>query len=124
MEFFHIALAFQLFSQRSSLARLPNDSIVDRKTSILIPDDSCFTLVGDSDSFDLIRFYPTFDEGTCDNGLNRVPNFIGIMLNPSSLRENLSKFFLTGANFFSFFVKDDGAGTSSSLVDGHDVFFL
>ena len=124
VEFFHIALAFQLFSQRSSLARLPNDSIIDRKTCIFIPNDSCFTLVGDSDGFDLIRFDSTFDEGTCDNGLNRVPNFIGIVLNPSSLRENLSKFFLTGANFFSFFVKDDGAGTSSSLVDGHDVFFL
>ena len=67
MEFFHIALAFQLFSQRSSLTRLPNDSIIDRKTSILIPDDSCFTLVGDSDSFDLIKFHTTFDESTCNN---------------------------------------------------------
>ena len=124
VEFFYVALAFQLFSQRSSLARLPNDSIIDRKSRILIPDDSCFTLVGDPDGFYLVRFYSTFDEGTGDNGLHRVPNFIGIVLNPSSLRENLSKFFLTGANFFSFFVKDDGAGTSSSLVDSHDVFFL
>ena len=70
MEFFYIALAFKLFSQRSCLTRLPNDSIVDRKTCILIPYDSCLTLVGDPDGFDLVGFDSTFDESTGDNGLH------------------------------------------------------
>ena len=124
VEFFHIALAFQLFSQRCCLTWLPNDSIVDRKTCFLIPDDSCFTLVGNPDCFNLVWLDTTFDESSSNNRLDGVPNFIGIVLYPTCLRENLSKLFLTRANLFSFFVKNNGTRTCSSLVNGHDVFFL
>ena len=99
------------------MARLPNNGIVDWKASILIPNNSCFPLIGNSDSFDLSWFDATFDKGTSDNRLNRVPDFIWIVFNPTSLRENLRELFLARAYFFSFFIENDGSWTCCSLVN-------
>ena len=89
------------------MARLPDNGIVNWKSSILIPNNGCFSLVGNSDSFDLSWFDATLDKGTSDNRLNRVPDFIWIVFNPTSLRENLSELFLARAYFFSFFIKNN-----------------
>ena len=87
------------------MARLPDNGIVNWKSSILIPNNSCFSLVGNSDSFDLSWFDATLDKGTSDNRLNRVPDFIWIVFNPTSLRENLSELFLARAYFSPFLLK-------------------
>ena len=123
MEEFRVAILLELVSDMGCLARLPDDGIVDRKTGFLIPDDSCFPLVGNTDSFNLIRTHTTLDKGARDDGLNRVPDFIGIVLYPAWFWKDLGEFFLVATNFFTLLIKDDGTGTSCSLVDGHDEFF-
>ena len=67
MEEFRIAILLELVSDMGCLARLPNDGIVDRKTSFLVPDNCCFPLVGNADAFDLIRTDTAFDKGACDD---------------------------------------------------------
>ena len=124
MEGFYIALVFKFLSQWSSLTRLPDNGIVNRKPRVLIPNNCRFPLIGNANCFDLIGLDATFNKDLSDHRLHRVPNFIGIVFHPTSLRKNLSEFLLTRADLLAFFIKNDSPRTSCSLVNRHDESFL
>ncbi len=63
--------------------------IANKKACVLIPNNCRLLLIGNADRLDLIGLDATF---TSDHRLNRVPNLIGIVLHPTSLRKNLSEF--------------------------------
>ena len=77
--------------QRGSPA-LPDDSVVYRFSCVAIPDNRCFTLVGDADGCDLLDANTGLVEDFCQCGILGRPDFHGVMLDPAGPGINLREF--------------------------------
>ena len=100
---------------------LPDDGVVNRNACLLVPDHRCFTLVGDADGRNVVAGQVSGGQGDGDDFAHVVPDFGGVVLNPSRLREDLLVFHLARGNDGACVVEHDGTGTGGSLVNGDDV---
>ena len=86
---------------------LPDNSIVNRLSRLLIPDDRRFSLVGDTNSADILPICPCHRHGFCQDSELRRPDFYRIMLYPAGLWINLGKLLLRHAADVSPLVEQD-----------------
>src|SRR5574337_1063684 len=100
MEEFLMSCFFKTIGNIGRLTRLPNNSMIDWFSCFLVPYNGSFTLVSNTDTRNLYRLNPRLDKSPCDNRLNRVPNFVGIMFHPTFFRKVLCKFLLGAADMF------------------------
>ena len=101
---------------------LPDDGVVDRFTGVLVPDDSGFALVGDTDCLNVLGGDVAISESFTDYATGVGPNLLGIVLDPALFREDLLVLHLGDSDDLCVMVEDDAAGGSSSLVNGEDIF--
>src|SRR6185369_7062537 len=78
---------------------LPDDCVVDRLARLAIPNHGRLALIRDADA----GYVAGGKVGLCEDGTSRLelglPDFVGIVLDPARLREDLSKLLLRdGAN--------------------------
>jgi hypothetical protein len=91
---------------------------MDRLACLSIPQDRCFSLIGDADSRDIgRRQLCLLQRGSSDGQLTR-PNLFRVMFDPAGLRKVLSELLLSDGKNRSIVIKHDGARTSRSLVEG------
>ncbi len=103
-------------------AALPYDGVIHRLARLFIPYDGGFPLVGNSDAADIFGPRAHNRHGFRCHGNLRRPDFHGVMLYPPGLRINLCKLLLLHTADISLFVKQNAAGTGSSLIQRHNIF--
>ncbi len=77
------ALFLQFITNVHGLPTLPNDRIVHRFARKFIPNNRCFALVRDPDSCNLVRMHMILDQNFFEHLKLRLPNLLGIMLDPT-----------------------------------------
>ena len=97
-------LFFELFAEIGSSPALPNNRRIDGLSGVLVPEDSSFSLIGDSDrcnfgSSSAVGFEPC--DAVTDSLQFCIENFFGLMLYPAGMRESLRKFVLRRIEFLS-----------------------
>ena len=108
------SLSLQAICNVSGLTGLPNNCVIYWTTSILIPNYSGLTLVGDTHGSDVASLQTTLLQSALHYFTHGAPDLICIMLNPTRLREVLSKLLLCNAYNLGVLIKDDcpvGSGT-------------
>ncbi len=108
----------QFIAESSRPAVLPNNGIMDRFTSFSVPDDRRFTLVGDADRGDIGTGSAGAAERIGRNPDLRGPDLVGVVFDPTGLREDLREFFLGNTNDFAGVVNYQCARTGGSLIKG------
>ena len=103
-----------------SPAVLPDDGIVDWLASGAVPDDSCFSLVGDADGDRHIAARPCL----ADYGRRHIdggfPDVLRVMLDPPIRWEILWKLGRLLCQDGSGLVKEDGARAGCALINSDD----
>ena len=100
---------------------LPNNGPVHTLAGIAMPDQRCLTLVGDSDSGDLIQTCAALLQGFLGDTEDRAPYFFGVVLHPARLWIFLGKFLLGTGDDGSLAVEDYCATAARALVDCQQV---
>src|SRR4051794_20379007 len=91
---------------------------MNRLTGFAIPEDGGLALVGYADGGDIGGFHSGFGQSSFGDTELRLPDFIGVMLDPAGLRKELFEFLLgQGANAAGM-VEDNGTGAGSPLIKG------
>ena len=100
---------------------LPHNRVIDELSRGLIPHNCCLALVGNPKARDVVageggpgKRFPHHFPGV-------IPNFLGIVLHPSGLGQNLFVLALALGNNPPRMVKNDGPGAGCSLIEGHHV---
>ena len=117
-----IATGNQIVDDIGGTAALPDNGVVDGFAGCLIPDDGGFTLVGDADTGNVICFHTQLFHSVLGNFQGGAPDFHSIVLDPAGLREDLTEFSLCGGADIACMIKQNAAGTGSTLIQGHDIF--
>src|SRR5690606_1132516 len=116
-----VAILFKFCAQRRGTPVLPHDGVMDGLAGFSVPDDRGFTLIGDSDTDNLLRVEPGTLQGTPAHCERTVPDLQSIMLDPTILRKILMKFLLSYSDLSSCVIKYDGSGTGCTLIDGKQI---
>ena len=86
------AVALQLFAKLRRAATLPNDRRADRLARLAFPKDGRLALIRDADGRDVCSIHAAFADDLLQHGKLRVPNLVGVVLDPAVLRIILRKF--------------------------------
>ena len=100
---------------------LPDDCIVNRVAGDAVPDDARFALVGYADCGNVLRLYTRPADDLCNNADLRRPDFDGIVLDPTSLREDLFKFSLRDSGNIPGLIQQQSAGAGRPLIERKQV---
>ena len=115
---------FQLFTDRSSTAALPDNGVIHGLTGGLFPHHSGFALVGDANRRDLIVMDPGFRQRFGQGGRLGSPDLHWVVFHPARLRVMLGKFALRDRHNAGVVIKNNGAGRGGALVECDDVTLL
>ena len=122
MVFTHAVIAGELINNFLGASILPDNCVIDRLTSVLIPHHRGLTLIGDAHCGNLVMVYLTVCHRHCSGFTHVIPNLNGVVLNPACLGENLLVLKLTHRNDLARLIEKDSSGTGGALVDRHNVF--
>ena len=111
-----------LFADVSSSSALPYDCIENGLTCCSVPEDSCFSLIGDTDTAQILRIDAQKRHTLRGHCQLRGPDLLGIVLHPARLGEDLPEFSLGSGADIAFVIEQDAAGTGGTLIQGHDIF--
>src|ERR1700730_16657428 len=100
---------------------LPDDGIVDGLARRALPDEGGLALIGDADTGDCRGRKTGLAEDLAHRGKRRLPNLLGIMLDPAGSREDLPEFLLTDIDRRKIRSEDDSAGRRRALVDDENM---
>jgi hypothetical protein len=110
----------EIVAPRGGAATLPDDGVVDGGSGATVPDHDGFALVGHGESRDgRGSAAGAFDDLEQHREL-RLPENLGIVLDPARLRIDLGKFALGGGDGAEFAVEQQRARTGRALVEGED----
>ena len=119
--FLGVAVLHELVDDFGGAAALPNNGVGDGLARLLIPDHGGLALVCDADGRDILRL----DVELCHGGVGHlkggVPDFLGVVLHPAGLREDLPKFLIDHRANIPGLVEENTAAAGCTLVKGHDV---
>ena len=76
-------------AQRMSAAVLPNNRRIHRHAGYPVPNNRCLALIGDSNGANLIGAQIRVAERAINHLEHRLPDFLGIVLNPAIFRKIL-----------------------------------
>ena len=93
----------------------------DGFAGLFIPDYRGLALVGDADGGNVLRGDRELVHGRAGNFLGNFPDFVGIMLHPARLWENLTELLVGNGADVAGMVKQNAAGTRRPLVQCHNV---
>jgi hypothetical protein len=71
---------------------LPNDGWGNGLSGLPIPEHGGLTLIRDAHGSDVTRSCPRFPQHFIDGRALGIPDFVGIVLDPTRIREELSEF--------------------------------
>src|ERR1700749_3766658 len=100
---------------------LPDDRVVDWMTGFTIPDNGGLTLVGNADSGNRRAIQARTRDGLGGDPCLGRPDFLRVVLDPTRLRINLSKFLLRHRHYIALAVEHHRARTCGALVERQDV---
>ena len=98
-------LRLQCIRNVRSSAALPHDRIIDRFSSLLVPDNRRLTLIGDTDRRNIRRRRADHVHRLDRHAKHCRPDLIGIVLHPSRIRKKLPELFLCHRTDLSLLVK-------------------
>src|SRR5476649_444016 len=78
-----VAITLELLADLGAASALPNDRVVDRTASDLVPDHGGFTLVGDTDGSDLVMVQAGLCQGLDHHRALGGEDFHRVMFNPA-----------------------------------------
>ena len=93
-----------------------------RFSSILIPNNSCFPLISNTNRSNLIFEYPGFLQGYFYYFFGIFPNFKWIMFYPTCFWEYLLMFDLMRSYYITFMIEQNKPSTCSSLINSSYIF--
>ena len=102
----------------SGPAVLPDDGRGDGSAGFPIPDDDGFALVGDTEGGEVGGGAARFLDGLAGRGDDGLPDFHGVVLDASGLREVLAEFLLRAGQRAAAIVINDGTRAGGALVEG------
>ncbi len=111
----------QCVADRRGAAVLPDDGAGNRFTRLAVPQHRGFALVGDADGGDVLGRQSFVMQGLLRHGELRLPDFVGVVLDPARMGEMLGEFLLRDAGDGAIPVEQDGARAGGALVQGQDV---
>src|SRR5579862_3409051 len=111
------AVTPQRFAVRRRAAVLPDDGGVDRLTRGAIPHQGRFALIGDTDGGNGGRGQAGLGQSFAAHRQGRVPNLLGVVLDPTGMRITLGQLALGSGEDFGRAVEQDGARRGRALVD-------
>ena len=115
------ALFLQAVAVLGSTAALPDDGVADGLAGGLVPDDGGFALVGDADGGDVSSGGADVGHGLLSNFHLDAPDFVGVMLDPAGLGEELGELLLGNGDHLACFIKENAAVGGGAGVQSHDV---
>ena len=118
----HTVIASELINNFLGAGVLPNNCVIDRLTSVLIPHHRGLTLIGDAHCGNLVMVYLTVCHRHCNGFTHVIPNLSGVVFNPTCLGENLLVLKLPHRNDLASLIEKDSPGAGGALVDRHNVF--
>ena len=98
-------LRLQCIRNVRSSAALPHDRIIDRFSSLLVPDNRRLTLIGDTDRRNIRRRRADHVHRLNRHAKHCRPDLIGIVLHPARIRKKLPELFLCHRTDLSLLVK-------------------
>ena len=123
LELVNQAFFLEVFADRSRLTGLPYDCVINRTARVLIPNNSGFALVRDTDCCDIAGSKTGLLKSFLHNCRHAAPDLICIMLNPARVREILREFLLGNTNDFGVLVEDDCSVARSTCIQRHYILF-
>ncbi len=108
---------FQLTHDPVCARVLPDDGVVKRLTSLGIPDDGSFALVGDADCREVWRREIALGKRALDGLADTLVDLQGIMFHPTCLRQNLRVFQLMTRHLSPRVIENDKTRTRRALVN-------
>ena len=117
-----ITFRFQLLTIISCAAILPHNRIVNRKTRLTVPHNRRLTLIGYTDTGNMVIRHIGFRHRFLDRKRLCIPYLVRVMLYPTRLRKILLERFLRECDDLSLTIKQDGPGRSCSLINSQYIF--
>ena len=106
-----------------STTALPHNGVADGAAGLAVPEDGGFTLIGDANGGNVGGIYAGLGDHLHHDRVLGGPDFHGVVFYPPFLGVDLGEFLLTDADDVLFPIKEDGAGTGGTLIQGEDVLF-
>ena len=100
---------------------MPDNGVAEGNTGGPVPDHGRLTLVGHTDSSDVLGINTALLQSAGNDFLDMLPDFHRVMFHPARPRVNLLVFFLLDGNYRARPVEDHAAGASSTLINSGDV---
>ena len=125
-------LVLDLFRQAKGLERitvlrgtavLPHYGIVHRLAGLGVPHNGGLTLVGNAYGCNFGWIDAAFGHDVQHNAGLAFPNFFGVMLHPTGTGEMLGKLLLAYGYGSAVVIKNDGTGTTCSLIECKNILF-
>src|SRR5258708_3526949 len=116
--FFVEAFRFQLIANRNSQTALPDNGIENGLSCVLVPDDSRFTLIGNTKSGNIRGGCSCLFHRLLGNRKLTRPDRFWIMLYQARRRINLGEFLLCYTHYRAIVIKDNRTRAGSALVQG------
>src|SRR5262249_12725631 len=116
-----VSISFEPVAEWSRATVLPDDRPVNGFASLSIPYKGCLSLVGDSDSSNLMRLQTSlfqYLEGDADL---RHPDLCRVVLHPASFWKDLLKFSLGCGPDHPIVIKQNGSRTRCSLIQRKNI---
>ena len=113
---------FQFFYHPCCSAALPHNCRIDRISCFFIPHNGCFSLVCNTDCFNILRVRADETHSLNSNPHLGGPDFMRIVFHPARFRIILGKFLSCHTAHFPRFVKKNAPGTCRSLIQSHNIF--
>ncbi len=96
---------------------LPDDGVADGESSIFVPENRGFALIGDADGGQILGLQDILLHGLADDVLGATPDFFGVMFHPTGRRIDLFVLLLCLRDDAAGAVKDDEASAGGALIE-------
>ena len=106
----------EFFATFGGATALPNNSVVKGLAGVHVPNDGGFSLIGNSNGGDISEGIPSHDFG--DELLSDLPDFFGIVFNPTRFWVVLSEFGTFGPDHIAIPIEELESDASGSRIDG------
>src|ERR1700674_613724 len=99
---------------------LPHDGAGQWFERAAVPNDEGLALVGDADGADVARVGSRIGKGAFGRVLHRVPDFLGVVLDPAWLRIVLGDLAVSASSHLAVHADGDRSGSGRALVQAED----
>ena len=106
----------QLVHKGRGAAALPDDGIIHRASSALVPQDGGLALVGDADARNVLGVYAALGDDLVHYAVLAGPDLHRVVLHPALMGVDLLKFPLMDADDVLLVVKQDRPAAGSALI--------